>query len=381
MLKKTKSIYVIELFLTILLVAVAIITNGTKREFYSIVGIATLLFASLLVYGIKKDHNALKVSATRIIVSVLLFHFIIIFILGLSLGFNKTLFTLDVSRWFDGLIPAFFLTVVMEYLRFLLISSNPFDRKGIYYLTLLLILFNICINANYATLKDGYGIFVFVCVVVCPAIAQEILSSYITYQFGLLPNLVYKLIMNLYLYIIPIMTDLGNYLYGAFNIIMPVVIFITLNKSIHFANDARRNSHNVAKIILGFAMIPTFVLLAVLVILVSGIYDYQMIAVASDSMVPSFARGDAIIFEKMKDENDIYIGDVLVFKREDRIVAHRVNRITITPFGKVFYTKGDANKGVDSGYTVFEDVRGVARSTVKYVGYPTVLFNELIGGE
>ncbi len=381
MLKKTKSIYVIELFLTILLVAVAIITNGAKREFYSIVGIAALLFASLLVYGIKKDRNALKVSATRIIISVLLFHFIIVFFLGLSLGFNKTLFTLDVSQWFNGLIPAFFLTVVMEYLRFLLISSNPFDRKGIYYLTLLLILFNICINANYATLIDGYGVFVFICVVVCPAIAQELLSSYITYQFGLLPNLVYKLIMNLYLYVIPIMTDLGNYLYGAFNIVMPVVIFITLNRSIHFANDARRNSHNVAKVILGFAMIPTFVLLVVLVVLVSGIYDYQMIAVASDSMVPSFARGDAIIFEKINDENDIFIGDVLVFKRDDRIVAHRVNRITITPFGKAFYTKGDANKGTDSGYAVFEDVRGVARSTVKYVGYPTVLFNELIGGE
>ena len=79
---------------------------------------------------------------------------------------NKTLFSTNVNQWFHGLIPAFFLTVVMEYLRFVVITNNPFNRRGIVFLTILLIFLNIIINTNYAALKNGYGIFVFVCVII-----------------------------------------------------------------------------------------------------------------------------------------------------------------------------------------------------------------------
>lgn len=291
----------------ILIVVGSFITDTSKREYFSLAYVGVVLFVSLLVYGWKKDQNTLKLSATRIVVSVLLFYYILLFLLGIPLGFSKTLFSTNINQWMEGLIPAFFLTIMMEYLRFLIISSNPFQKKGIYFLTFLLILCNISINANYAALLNGYGIFLFFCVTVFPIIAQETLSSYITYQFGLLPNLIYKLIINLYLYIIPIMTNLGDYLYSAFNVVIPVTLFLALNKSINFRNDTKRNNNNTRRIIEGFVTIPVFSLIAIMVVLVSGIFDYQLIAIASNSMVPVFSRGDAILCEKIKNEDDIFI--------------------------------------------------------------------------
>lgn len=74
-------------------------------------------------------------------------------------------------------------------------------------------------------------------------------------------------------------------------------------------------------------------------------------------------------------------GDILVFYKDRSIIAHRVKKIGVTKSGKIYYTKGDANQEIDLDYTIFEDVIGVVRSNVRFVGYPTVLFNELIGGE
>ncbi len=381
MFKETKRIYIIEFLLLVLTLLCLTIEDTMKREFYSICSVGIVLFISLLVYGKKKDNNALKISATRIIVSGLLFFFIIVFLLGLSLGYSKTLFSLNVHNWFNGLIPAIILTVIMESLRFILIVSNPFERKGIWILTILFIILNVGINTNYYAFSNGYRVFVFFCVTVFPVIAQEALSSYIVYQYGFLPAFVYKLVMNLYLYVIPYMTNLGDYLYSAFHVVIPFALFMTLRKSLHFANDARRNESHVKRTFIAFVTVPTLIVMALLVVLVSGIYDYKMIAIASDSMEPYFDRGDAIIYEKVSEEDDIYIGDILVFYRENKIISHRVVKIGVREEGKVFYTKGDSNNDMDPGYSNMKEVLGIVRSSVKYIGYPTVLFHEMIGGE
>ena len=72
MLKNAKSIYLIELLLLSFLVIGVGFSNNTQRELFCIVSIGITLFISLLVYGNKKVNNAMIVSATRILVSVLL---------------------------------------------------------------------------------------------------------------------------------------------------------------------------------------------------------------------------------------------------------------------------------------------------------------------
>ena len=126
--------------------------------------------------------------------------------------------------------------------------------------------------------------------------------------------------------------------------------------------------------------IPVIIFLIIIIILVSGIFKYQMIAIASNSMVPVYERGDAIIFEKVDGKN-IEIGDIVVFKRNTIIVAHRVVKIKEESSKRYFYTKGDANNAVDVGYVEEKDMMGVVRRVVKYIGYPTVWINELFGGD
>ncbi len=379
--KYLKSIYKFEIALLILILLLFTIQqNSTYKYLVSIIVLGIILIVASREYKKKKDTNLFRGAAFRILTSVLIAFFIVIYLLGLLMGFNKTYFSLNPNSWMQGLIPVFIITVILERLKFILIKNNSEEKKNIYVITVLTILLNVAVFSNIYNIDNNYKLFIFVCVTLLPIIAQELLTSFIIYNYGLLPALTYKLVMNLYVYVLPITTNLGDYLYSAINIIMPFTIYYVLFKYLKTNEEIRKQKKKISRVNFNFITIPTIILLTIIIVLVSGIFRYQMVAIASNSMVPTFERGDAIILEKI-DKQDIEEGDVIVFKRNEVLVAHRVVKTKDDSSKIYFYTKGDANASVDVGYRAEEDVIGIVRRVVKYIGYPTVLINELFGGE
>ena len=371
----TKSIYKIEVLIAFLIIILFLIKDYATRSLIAIIGVGFILYISLLLYKKKRDDNFLKVYASETVIIIMLSFLILISLLGIVLGYNKTLFSLSVNTWFKGVIPAFIVTIISEYLRFILIKNNTNEKLGIYIITFLMILFNIITNYSIPDFTDSYKIFTFICTIVCPAIGQELLASYMVYKDGLRPALLYKLIMNLYIYIIPIMTDLGDYLYSAIGVMIPFTIYMALRK---FVNTEKRKRDQIETKKFNLAVMFVIIILSVLVILVSGIFKYQLIAIASGSMVPVYDKGDAVIFEKVE-KSKIEVGDIIVYRREGKIIAHRVIKITENNEKLYFYTKGDANFSDDKYATVEDDVMGKIRFIIKYIGYPTVWINQIWG--
>jgi signal peptidase len=97
--------------------------------------------------------------------------------------------------------------------------------------------------------------------------------------------------------------------------------------------------------------------------------DMPMVAVESNSMVPTFYRGDILILQGMPAE-ELGVGDVIVFSPDSRgtPVVHRI--VAINPDG-TFQTKGDAN----SGQLPFEksiepsQIHGMSIATVPWLGW------------
>ena len=130
--KTIKKIYIIELLILLLVVLIFIINNEQNKSIFTIISFGIMLFATLVIYGRRKDNNFLKDSAFRLVIAILLAYFIIISMLGLVIGFTKTLFSLNINLWFDGLLPTLAITIVTEYLRYTLIINNNTNKKAIY---------------------------------------------------------------------------------------------------------------------------------------------------------------------------------------------------------------------------------------------------------
>ena len=375
-----KVVYKIELLILFVIAILYFIKTQTTKIICAICGLSIVYFVIMLNYEKKKDNKFQRDSAFRIVVSVLLFYFIVISMLGLILGFTRTLFSPQISYWTQGFIQALIVTVLMEYIRYTLIRNNFTNKISICIITLLMIFLNIIINSNIYNLTENYRIFVFICTIVFPAIAQELLGSYMVYNYGLLPAITYKLVINLYIYVLPIFTHLGDYLYGTFEILIPFTIYMILSKYLKNNIDIKQRRKRTNKISLEIITIPILICLIILIVLISGIFKYQIIAIASDSMIPTYERGDVIIFEKIKQEelNSIEVGDILVFKKDDIIITHRVVKIKEENSKIYFYTKGDNNLTNDVDPVKGEEVIGVGKKLIKYIGFPTVTLNEIL---
>ena len=215
--------------------------------------------------------------------------------------------------------------------------------------------------------------YITLCTAFLPIIATELLCSYLCLNAGLQPALIYKLIARLYPFVLPFLPNLGHFLYAVVALTLPALIFLLTRNLLlgNLKNQGRIKRRN--RVIVAVPIVIAFV---VVISLVSGIFKYQIIAIASDSMIPTFERGDAVILEKCP-AVDIKEDDILIFKHEGIVVTHRVVRTRKNGNSRQFITRGDHNENEDP--FVVEESQVVGRVLIinKFIGFPTVWLNEL----
>jgi signal peptidase I len=102
--------------------------------------------------------------------------------------------------------------------------------------------------------------------------------------------------------------------------------------------------------------------------------ETPVVAVFSDSMVPTFYKGDMII---VYGEKDIKIGDVIVFDVPDKKypIIHRIYKMN----DGMITTKGDNNSGPDTWSLKKEDIYGKAILKIPILGWVKIKFVEITG--
>ncbi len=81
--------------------------------------------------------------------------------------------------------------------------------------------------------------------------------------------------------------------------------------------------------------------------------NYPMASITSGSMWPVLKKGDFILIKGIQSENDIKVGDIIVYKNPKGFTIHRIIEIN----GDTITTKGDANNVSDTPIN-FSDVIG-----------------------
>ena len=371
--KNIKLIYLVELalfFFTLIICGLINVVASKYRIFIAITFLLILLIASYLIFGLKKDNNYNKNSSIRIVVAKLMFFGIIAYLLGIILGFNRG-FAYSIQSLLYGVIPTILLVIITEFLRFILLKNTFGHKKTIIIFTILIIIFNVATKVG--VIDSNYKLFLFIGATVLSTIAIESLCSYLVIKVGPISGIVLKLTLGLYPYILPIVPNLGDYIKTVIDIILLYSTYTTINKGLL---EYEKNDKYIDKFNARIITYPIIILLIGVVILVSGVFKYQMVAIASDSMIPAYSRGDALIIGKC-DVDNIEVGDILVFKNNNAIVTHRVIKKEVVNNEIRFTTKGDNNKAKDDIISTSSNVIGKAHFVIKYVGFPTIWINEV----
>lgn len=372
--KNIKFIYLIEvalLIINLIFYGFIKVIPSELNIFLVITFLLLMVIPLRLFFGKQRDKSYYTGYTNRTIITVLMVVGIIIYALGILLGFTRG-YAYNIQS-FKSILSIIVLVILTEYFRLIVIKNNYNNYKSTIIFTILLALLEIFANTNIGGLNTSYKIFVYISVMVIPIFAEQFLCSYLTYKVGMKPSLIFRLVIKIYPYLLPLVPNLGNYLLAFVKILTPFIIFYVINRAMV---EEEKSKRIITTDTLRVFSIPVIVVLVILVILVSGIFKARLIAIATNSMSPTYKKGDAVIIEYMKPDK-LQKGDILVFRHDSIIVTHRIVDIIKKNDTYYFTTKGDNNEDVD-GYTSTSDqVIGKVDYVIKYIGFPTILVNEL----
>jgi signal peptidase len=153
----------------------------------------------------------------------------------------------------------------------------------------------------------------------------------------------------------------------------PYIIYLILEK-FYSSNDFTIAYNDKKREVVGNTIL--LVVITLFIMLISCQFKYGILVVGSKSMTGSINMGDAVIFESY-DNQQIELGQVIIFDYNGLQTIHRVVDIKNVNGQYRYYTKGDANKNNDIGYAIDDNIYGLVKLKVKYIGYPTIWIREL----
>lgn len=348
--------------------------TGVSSLLYNILFWIILFIFSYLLLGYTKNRNMTKKQSIQYILIYCMIYFILIYFLGIITGFNTLPYSHTFLSLLKNIVPALIIIILKELVRYMLIFRMRFNKKNILMINVIFTLVDIIMVINMYEFSTGLLIFTFIGEVIIRSIYNNALETILSYNTGPVPAIIYRSILELYVYIVPIVPELGIYLSAVINVTLPVLLIICLNKlNFNFKNVSKKKV-SISKM---YITIPLVIILISFTALVSGIFRYKIVAVASNSMIPVFERGDAVIYEKIDNVENLKIGDILVFQYNDIFYIHRVVEIVYKNKEYMIYTKGDNNSDNDNFVTSQNDIVGIVKKEVKYIGYPTLWVTEL----
>jgi signal peptidase len=340
-----------------------------------VISAIAFVFAAVIAYLFIKKRPILSMNKRQVLMLVSLLSAILLMVFylsGLKFGFYNNPYGLKAQFFFPRFLPTVAVIVASEIFRYILLAQENKRVEVICYFACLAAELTVCSTAAVA-LSSFSNFMDLVADTMFPAMMSGLLYQYMAKRYGYLPNIVLRAATSLYIYLIPIVPAMANSLLSFIRILLPIGIYIVIDslyeKKIMLALGKK------SKLAVPITVIAIAIMLFV-VMVVSNHFYIGSYVIATESMTGELNRGDVAITFKYTDQ-PISEGQVVAFEQNDRVVIHRVVKIEVINGQRRYYTKGDANDDIDSGFITDSNIVGLVDNKIPFLGYPTLWMRSL----
>ena len=381
--RKIKSYYTVFLVETVIMFLV--ILNSFNSILSNVYVLPFILFICDVIFffilGFEKTNKRLNKIVDFDIFMFSMVFLILYYLFGIIIEYAKSNNYLTLYGLTVFIIPTILKIIFKEHLRNSLLTKSGDNKFLIIYSVILFIMIDILPALSILNMSNMHDVFIFTALVLLPSITVNAVATYINIKVGYMPVIIYSLIFSLYQYVVPIVPNPSEYLKAIIDFILPILILFKVRKIVNkYYDEDEEIDRNYKKSSIILLIIP-IILTIIIIYFVSGYFRYYALAIASGSMHPVFDRGSVVVTEQVNDKYDNYNklkeGEIIAFKAEKNIVVHRLIRIVNIGDEVYYYTKGDANEEEDNYLIKKENIIGIVRFKIPYIGYPTVLFSEI----
>lgn len=336
---------------------------------YSIIIWLTIfaIFINVKDRKIKYRSNKEKVKTVLII---LMFYYIIYFFLGLKFGYSNSPYSFKISEIVKNLFYILGIKLIQEYIRNKIVN---YKRTYINYV-ITTIIFAI-VNIEFQKISNSEEVLKFILINLIPTFIQSALLTFLTLSGGIKLAYSYIIPINLVTIFVPIFPNLNWYI----DLILKFLMFLLIFLFISYENIIRigKKSRKEIELESPIRSLPIIFLVIIFACFVIGVFPYKPVAVISNSMYPEFSRGSVLIV-KTYNQEEIKVNDIIEYELNGNLIVHRVVDIQKEIFENYYITKGDNNPSVDLFPVAQSQIRGIVKSKIPYLGYPSVLFSEML---
>lgn len=337
-----------------------------------------LLPAAVLLPLFIKKRSILSITKGQVLLLMAVIALLYVmgyYLSGIPFGFYKNPYRLTVSNFFTFLLPAAAIILFTEVIRHITLAQNNKLATVVCWCSCVVAEMLLCSNLPSVT---SFNKFMDLAAgALLPAVLANCLYHYLSKRYGIYPNLAFRLITTLHAYLLPVTAGISDSLLNFIRLLLPIVIYYFIDslfeKKPRYAKQKRSRFSRITSYALTGLML---ILMLGTVMLVSNHFYYGAYVIATESMTGELNKGDVVICQRYEDQF-IQEGQVIVFKKSNSVVVHRVVDIQIINGITRYFTKGDTNEGLDVGYVTDGEIVGLVDLKVPFLGFPTLWMRSL----
>ena len=334
---------------------------------------AVLAFVTNLLIGSSYKSGEFK-KTINIYVGIAAVIYIFFYLLsGVFVTYGNNPYNITIKGLLFNLYSIGFVIFTREFIRYKLMSNSNKDDKNIF--ILIVAAFSLLELFQSIMVKDinFYYIFKLLFMNIIPIIIKNSLFTYTAKYSNHIPAIMYELIINLVLWISPVLPNLPWIYIAVVDSLFPLILVYYLKYEI--SKKDKRHIFKMQKSANPKSFLKVAVLVVLIIFFALGIFPIKPIGIATGSMYPNLCVGDMALVLKCS-AKDVKVGDVIEYKRKDFSVIHRVIDMYIKEEKIYLITRGDNNTVEDAEPVTEEQVQGKVISRIPYIAYPTIWMNQ-----
>ena len=367
-----KKTCIVELITIIILSFTLFVFNFTDLKILA----AIIVCVGAVIYYLFRRNVTISSNSDKVTKLFVLFSIIYLvgfYLLGTKFGFKESDKILNLSTLFNYILPIVLIICISEKIRQLLIIQNFKLTK--WFVLAIMVLIDVTVYVDIFTIDTYQEIVDLFAFVILSSVSCNMLYTYVVEKYGIKSVIAYRLVTTLYSYVIPIIPDIHVFIRCVLRIIYPYLIYQILEytfivKDAVESRSDKRKTYMFEVIILSIAV--------AIAMLISCQFKFGALVIATTSMTGTLNKGDVIIYERLDSEEEIKKEDIIVFKKGDRKIVHRIVGINVINNKTRYITKGDANHDKDKDYVLEEEIVGLYKTKINSLGYPSLWVRELI---
>jgi len=369
-----KKVRLLDYIYEIILMVILFFALFVSKIFTRIVLAVILVMYTICIHKVIKKRKTKLIHYKQVTILMILFgilYIVAFYLMGLYFGFYKSIYVFGINVIIKYIIPLTSIIISTEIIRNIFIAKEDKISKIMVFIAMVIL--DIILYSNIYAITDFDGFLSMIGFTVFASISSNLLYNYISDKYGKAPIIGFRLITILYAYIMPIIPNVYMFFRCFLRMLYPYLIYLVLETA-YSKRSILQSYQNKSKRI--FETLICIVISVLFIMLISCKFKYGMLIIGSGSMTGTIDKGDAIIYEAYTNQ-EIDVDDIIIFEKDGMKVVHRVIDVRLVNGEYRYYTKGDYNQEADDGHIEENQIIGITKFKIKYIGYPTLWLRDI----